>query len=135
MSLIECSECKNEISNKADSCPHCGNPLKQKSKQGCRPGCSSFLLIGLLLLVGLFFLGKSDTNTDTIRSSAPAEERVSETEIMFAQKQIQNKGYSCNKVDKVHPFILSRGYSVYCDGYSYHYEVADKGGNWEVTVD
>ncbi len=27
MSLISCSECKKEVSNKANVCPHCGNPL------------------------------------------------------------------------------------------------------------
>jgi hypothetical protein len=26
MSLINCSECNQQISDKAESCPHCGNP-------------------------------------------------------------------------------------------------------------
>jgi len=28
MSLIKCSECGKEISNKASTCPHCGNPIQ-----------------------------------------------------------------------------------------------------------
>ena len=28
MALIECNECKKEISDKAESCPHCGAPIK-----------------------------------------------------------------------------------------------------------
>lgn len=28
MSLIKCSECDAEISDKATTCPHCGNPIK-----------------------------------------------------------------------------------------------------------
>lgn len=28
MALIECTECHKEISSKAETCPHCGNPIK-----------------------------------------------------------------------------------------------------------
>ncbi len=28
MSIIQCPECKNDISSKATSCPHCGYPLR-----------------------------------------------------------------------------------------------------------
>ena len=28
--LIQCEECKKEISDKATTCPHCGNPIQQK---------------------------------------------------------------------------------------------------------
>jgi uncharacterized membrane protein YvbJ len=31
MALIKCKECGREISDAADSCPHCGFPLKQES--------------------------------------------------------------------------------------------------------
>lgn len=31
MALIKCSECGKEVSNKADSCPHCGNPITKKA--------------------------------------------------------------------------------------------------------
>jgi len=27
MALIQCSECRKAVSDKAESCPHCGNPL------------------------------------------------------------------------------------------------------------
>ena len=29
MALIKCSECGKEISNKADKCPNCGNPIHE----------------------------------------------------------------------------------------------------------
>src|SRR4051812_16737251 len=28
MALISCSECQGKVSDRAPSCPHCGNPLK-----------------------------------------------------------------------------------------------------------
>jgi hypothetical protein len=30
MALIKCSECGKEISSKAESCPNCGNPMKEQ---------------------------------------------------------------------------------------------------------
>ncbi len=33
MSLIKCSECGREISDKAVSCPHCGNPISSQPKK------------------------------------------------------------------------------------------------------
>ena len=32
MALIKCSECGKEVSDKAESCPNCGNPINQASK-------------------------------------------------------------------------------------------------------
>jgi hypothetical protein len=34
MGLINCSECLKEISDKAKTCPHCGNPLKENAMDG-----------------------------------------------------------------------------------------------------
>lgn len=44
MALINCSECGKEISDKAASCPHCGNPMNQpvqKEEYLCCPKCHS----------------------------------------------------------------------------------------------
>ena len=30
MAMIKCSECGNEVSTTADSCPHCGANVKKK---------------------------------------------------------------------------------------------------------
>lgn len=35
--LVECPECKLQVSNKAYSCPHCGFPLKEKTRQFAKP--------------------------------------------------------------------------------------------------
>lgn len=33
MALVKCSECQKEISDKAESCPHCGNPINTNSQK------------------------------------------------------------------------------------------------------
>lgn len=42
MALIECSECGKQVSDKANSCPNCGNPISQsKEEYLCCPKCKS----------------------------------------------------------------------------------------------
>ncbi len=67
MPLINCPECHKEISDRADACPNCGNPLRKKPnpsaqninvqpKEGCflqtmNAGCMIiFVLIGIFIL-------------------------------------------------------------------------------------
>ena len=33
MALIPCSECGTKISSNAESCPFCGNPMKEKDQE------------------------------------------------------------------------------------------------------
>ena len=33
MALIKCTECGNDVSDMAEVCPHCGNPIGQKPKE------------------------------------------------------------------------------------------------------
>lgn len=44
MALINCSECGKQVSDKAVSCPNCGNPINQQSQKEeylCCPKCGS----------------------------------------------------------------------------------------------
>lgn len=56
MALIKCSECGKEISNKANICPNCGNPIQKKK--------TIMLIIIMLLCSGgilvLFSFGKNN---------------------------------------------------------------------------
>ena len=40
MALIKCTECRKEVSDKAVSCPNCGNPINQEEYLCC-PKCGS----------------------------------------------------------------------------------------------
>lgn len=54
MALIKCSECNNDISSNADSCPHCGNPILKKN-QTTKIDQAAPIFLGLSI-VGLFIL-------------------------------------------------------------------------------
>lgn len=64
MALTNCKECGNEVSNKAETCPHCGAPVKKRPKQH---GCGTLLLIGIVafILIGIF------SSNDRSAPSAP----------------------------------------------------------------
>lgn len=59
-------------------------------------------------------------------SKLPANEAV--------QILIRAAGYRCDSVDQITPFLLSHGYSVFCNKLRYHYELEDRGGRIIVTV-
>lgn len=51
MALINCKECNQEISSKAEKCPNCGCPIKKK---GFFTGCF-MVFLGLIIPVMIFF--------------------------------------------------------------------------------
>jgi len=63
MALIECPECKKQVSSNAENCIHCGSPISTAIK--C-PTCKSTNVhkisagskIGSALLIGVFSVGK-----------------------------------------------------------------------------
>lgn len=61
MALIECPECGEEVSEKAEACPNCGVPLSpRESSDGGENvltrnrGCGDIFIFGGLLLIVLF---------------------------------------------------------------------------------
>lgn len=58
MALIACNECGNQISDKAKSCPHCGNPLHVGIEKGGMPGIIKFLIVIALLAFFVIVLFK-----------------------------------------------------------------------------
>jgi len=50
MALINCPECKKEVSKTAKVCPHCGYKLKKKK------GCLYYIGIAILIVIGLVII-------------------------------------------------------------------------------
>jgi len=62
-------------------------------------------------------------------SGTPSPSQASAAKVM-----VRVSGYTCDSVDAVIPFALSEGSYVSCNGGRYSYDIANKGGNWIVTV-
>ncbi|MFW6341374.1 MAG: hypothetical protein ACOC0Q_10935 [Wenzhouxiangella sp.] len=50
MALVKCKECKKEVSNKAETCPHCGAAVKEEVSTAV--GC--LVVVGLVGLLGWY---------------------------------------------------------------------------------
>ena len=42
-------------------------------------------------------------------------------------------GYTCNRVEGVHEYMMGGGATVYCDDFTYVYEVTQPGGRYKVV--
>ncbi|MGP0902925.1 lysozyme inhibitor LprI family protein [Serratia sp. CY76391] len=47
----------------------------------------------------------------------------------------RSSSYKCDSVSAFRPLMMSNGYSLICNKYSYKYEIKDNGGNVSVSVD
>lgn len=50
MALIKCSECDKEISDKAKSCPNCGNPMLTDKEKQNEKNKNALILILLIII-------------------------------------------------------------------------------------
>lgn len=61
-------------------------------------------------------------------------ERLTEKNIVGVVGLVVFNGYKCDTLSAITPFAFGTGFYVYCNQYSYSYDVEDKGGNWVVTL-
>lgn len=57
MAIIDCKECGQKVSDKAEKCPKCGNPINEKEKEGCflqtlNTGCFALFVIIVAIIIG-----------------------------------------------------------------------------------
>ena len=67
MALIECPECKKEISDTTTQCPHCGFMRAEKKSSGCLKGLGMVVLVPVVLfalLFGFFLIKEIVSPTD-----------------------------------------------------------------------
>lgn len=96
MPLINCPECKAEISDKAESCPKCGNPMKGATVQiKAEPkkggGCLKITLIIFVLLSVGYCASKMGTNTTPSSNS--------NSNLATGERTIGKGGFACKKED------------------------------------
>jgi hypothetical protein len=69
MSMIKCDECKKEISDKAEKCPHCGAPVKKKTST------LTWIIAGIFGIIIINAI--SSNNSSTPSASSPASSPTS----------------------------------------------------------
>jgi hypothetical protein len=77
MSLIKCKECGEMISDKAEKCPRCVNPIK--SKKNASKVIAIFLLFVILLSLALWLYSdyaKTNPTTQGVPEQSPTTEQV-----------------------------------------------------------
>lgn len=109
MALVKCPECDKNISDKAESCPHCGYSFEKKANNNTLETLkgkwnNKYLLVLLVLLVGGYFIFFNNSNkTNTGGGSNP------NTEL----KPNANGNYEFNQNGKY--FEFPTNYKVYVD--------------------
>lgn len=84
MALRRCKECGNEISSRAESCPHCGAKAKKKTS----------LFTWMVLAIFIFaFVGviTGDRDASTSKSSSVNKPKAQKPSMTAAQKQAKEK--------------------------------------------
>ncbi|MGE0714810.1 MAG: hypothetical protein AB7P02_05155 [Alphaproteobacteria bacterium] len=69
-----------------------------------------------------------------VEKDAQVSSGVSKDGINAASVLIRASGYSCRSVSSMVRWTWSTGFTVCCNHHQYCYELADKGGNWIVSV-
>lgn len=70
-----------------------------------------------------------------IESDAVMSDQLSGGVISPAVQLIRGHGWRCDSISAMQPFLMSRGFSLTCNRFSYKYNFEDKGGNWVVSLD
>jgi hypothetical protein len=87
MALVKCKECQNQVSSKAEKCPHCGAVVKKKTS-----GCAVIFLIVLLLAVigPVMREATSDNQPSSVHSASSAPSSASSSPINAAPSNTAN---------------------------------------------
>lgn len=98
---------------------------------------SKTISVIFLMALGLAIIAFLPTSAHsfTIESDASIYEDITNRQLKALVGLIEAYGYRCDSVSAARPFLLSFGFTVYCNGYRYEYHIEDRGGTWTVTID
>ena len=51
MAMVKCRECRQQVSSRATSCPHCGNPIKKSSSAGCLAAIVLSIIVVVIIVL------------------------------------------------------------------------------------
>jgi hypothetical protein len=86
MAMIKCKECGNQVSNKADKCPHCGFE-KKKSSSG--KGCLQIIIFCLIVFMFKSYFGFGNNGIEQ-NSDSPVTAPSTELDKIAWVKEIES---------------------------------------------
>ena len=144
MALIKCSECEQMVSDKASSCPKCGNPIDGKSNGSWKKPIMGIVIL-LIIIAGAFGIwnvvkGYTQSDIQITKELSEAVHRYDEIsdfhEGLLAVRKNQKWGYINSKGEEVIPckYEYSCDFSeglacVYLEGDDLPIAFIDKKGN------
>ena len=95
-----------------------------------------FLIIAIGLVLKVTVADPPDLSPGHAEREAEAERNRSSTPAQraAAQQLINAFGYDCGDVDVMVPFLVSEGWTVWCNQMRYQFEIANHGGKWSVSA-
>jgi hypothetical protein len=145
-----CPFCAELIRPSATLCRFCGRSLLRgwaerpafrstPRRARWKPSPRGFLLILLAIFVIAIFRQNKSTSPPPETTTAPTRAETTNPCKTFAeplriavQEIIRDNGYDCTTVEAICPYILSEGYTVYCNHLRYTYEIENHGGQWRL---
>lgn len=107
MAMVNCRECKNAVSDQAESCPHCGiknpAPIAAPTPAAPEPGGSSTLMNVIIFFSAIFAFSMVVSQCDRGPSSAELARRaeVAEAEKIAKMSEKDRAAYMKAKADQV----------------------------------
>jgi len=96
MGMINCRECRAEISSKATACPKCGAPAAKAAR---KLGCGGCAVVGIVLIIGIGAItsARSDNwKADAVRQAADQEHAAA---LAAQSAQASAKTHFMNTID------------------------------------
>ena len=95
MALTKCKECGKRISKKAEKCPNCGAPVKNKTKFGCGSIIYIFFAIVVILVV-ISVLFSPDNSSDSKSKQSISDSDCKKTLQCWGDKHNIAAAFSCD---------------------------------------
>jgi ABC-type nitrate/sulfonate/bicarbonate transport system permease component len=92
-------------------------------------------IAGLTLTIALLVSNAARAQSaPTIEASSQVMPDFPPELLPMAVTLIEQHGWHCDSISAARQWMLSRGFTVVCNHYSYEYDIQDRGGNLEVTL-
>ena len=93
MAMTKCRECGNDISSKATTCPHCGNPTESETKG---LGCFIVVLVlAILMIAGSIASKVVDKQSKAGDNTAAWSERHADSEAIVNMREFVRQNLKC----------------------------------------